>query len=238
MDKLYTKIEADEQARIVKEQAPEVPNKHQRDRFIFTIKIVLGENLQPIKETSATARIDSFVTLSDERGNKIAKTRTIYETAEPRWDEVFDVPVEQSMWLAATVWDRKLVGDHSLCGRAYLRLDPRYFGDFLSHELWLDLDTQGRLLMRVSMEGEKDDILFHFGRAFRSLKRAESDMVRIIVDKVSCLSSSVLGGVSKPDVGTHLSRELHRCQYLSDNACQEQCSSHSCGQAVSTSTKR
>lgn len=34
------------------------------------------------------------------------------------------------------------------------------------------------------MEGEKDDIQFYFGRAFRALKRAESDMTRKIVDTV------------------------------------------------------
>ena len=48
----------------------------------------------------------------------------------------------------------------------------------------MDLDTQGRILVRVSMEGEKDDIQFYFGRAFRSLKRAEGDMLRIFIDKV------------------------------------------------------
>lgn len=186
-------MDADEQARIIKHAAPAVPDKALSDRYIFTVKVVLGENLMPVKSTSANPRIDSFVTLSDERGAKIAKTRTIYETPDPRWDELFDIPVEKQMWLAATVWDRKLVGEHNLCGRAYLRLDPRYFGDFLAHELWLDLDTRGRLLLRVSMEGEKDDILFYFGRAFRSLKRAEGDMVRIIVDKVSARNSACIG---------------------------------------------
>jgi rubrerythrin len=48
----------------------------------------------------------------------------------------------------------------------------------------MDLDTQGRLLLRVSMEGEKDDIQFYFGRAFRALKRAENDMTRRIVETV------------------------------------------------------
>jgi len=51
-------------------------------------------------------------------------------------------------------------------------------------DLWLDLDTQGKLLLRVSMEGEKDDIQFYFGRGFRALKRAESDMSRKVVDTV------------------------------------------------------
>lgn len=83
-----------------------------------------------------------------------------------------------------SVRDRALVGKHDIVGRAYLCLDPRRFSDFLSHELWMDLDTQGRILVRVSMEGEKDDIQFYFGRAFRSLKRAEADMLRIFIDKV------------------------------------------------------
>jgi hypothetical protein len=34
------------------------------------------------------------------------------------------------------------------------------------------------------MEGEQDDIQFYFGRAFRALKRAESDMSRKVVDTV------------------------------------------------------
>lgn len=83
-----------------------------------------------------------------------------------------------------SVRDRALVGKHDTVGRAYICLDPRRYGDFMTHELWLDLDTQGRVLLRVSMEGEKDDPQFYFGRAFRSLKRAESDMVRVFIDKV------------------------------------------------------
>lgn len=222
LDKLYQKIDADKQAEIVKRHGPDAAemqdSKRENGRFVFSIKIVLGENLQPIRDGGSNSRIDSFVTLSDERGQKIAKTRTIYETSEPRWDEVFDVHVEQPMWLAATVWDRKLVGDHNLCGRAYLRLDPRYFGDFLSHELWMDLDTQGRLLMRVSMEGERDDILYHFGRGFRSLKRAESDMIRIIVDKMSvfirqCLSRSLLKTLVKTS-GINLDKAIGNVKAL------------------------
>jgi hypothetical protein len=34
------------------------------------------------------------------------------------------------------------------------------------------------------MEGEKDDIQFWFGKAFRTLKRAENDVLSLIVDKV------------------------------------------------------
>lgn len=87
----------------------------------------------------------------------------------------------------ASVRDRALIGKHDTVGRAYVCLDPRRYGDFLAHDMFLDLDTAGRLLLRISMEGEKDDIQFFFGRAFRSLKRAEADMLRIFIDKV-CLT--------------------------------------------------
>ena len=86
-----------------------------------------------------------------------------------------------------SVRDRALVGKHDTVGRAYLCLDPKRFGDFMTHDLWFDLDSQGRILLRVSMEGEKDDLQFYFGRAFRSLKRAENDMVRVFIDKVRLL---------------------------------------------------
>ena len=87
-----------------------------------------------------------------------------------------------------SVRDRALVGKHDTVGRAYLCLDPKRFGDFMTHDMWFDLDTQGRILLRVSMEGEKDDLQFYFGRAFRSLKRAENDMIRVFIDKVRVVS--------------------------------------------------
>ena len=67
----------------------------------------------------------------------------------------------------------------------------------------MDLDTQGRLLLRVSMEGEKDDIQFYFGRAFRALKRAENDMTRRIVETV--LSGSIVTDISDDYIFSTLS---------------------------------
>jgi hypothetical protein len=99
-------------------------------------------------------------------------------------DETFDISVEKALWLMVSVRDRALVGKHDTVGREYICLDPKRFGDFLVHDLWISLDTAGRILLRVSMEGEKDDIQFYFGRGFRSLKRSEGDMVRIFIDKV------------------------------------------------------
>ena len=89
-----------------------------------------------------------------------------------------------------SIRDRSLIGRHDIIGKSYICLDPRRFGDLLTHDLWMDLDSKGRVLLRVSMEGEKDEIGFYFGRAFRSLKRAESEMVKIFVDKVGLVATN------------------------------------------------
>lgn len=127
-------------------------------------------------------------------------------------EESFDISVEKELWLMVSVRDRALVGKHDTVGRAYLCLDTRRFGDFLAHELWMNLEPHGRMLIRVSMEGEKDDIRFFFGRAFRSLKRAEGDMLRIFIDKVFFLSTNC------DDVASYSHGHM-RCRHLSDSAC-------------------
>ncbi|KDQ16952.1 hypothetical protein BOTBODRAFT_619876 [Botryobasidium botryosum FD-172 SS1] len=206
LDKMYARIDADRVASVLEKHGPPVPEKTARQRFLFTVKVIHAEGLVPL-DSNPSAKLDTFVTLSDEHGNRLAKTRTIYETLDPRWEETFDLSVETSLWVMASVRDRALIGKHDVLGRGYLCLDPRRFGDFLAHDKWLELDTQGRILVRISMEGEKDDIQFHFGRAFRSLKRAESDMIRIFIDKMSplirhFLSRTAVQTLIKPSGGT------------------------------------
>lgn len=186
LDKLYARIDVDKLSGVLHEHAILPSDAHEKQRFLFTVKIVQAEGLVPL-DLNTSSKPDTFATLSDEKGIRLAKTRTIYESLTPRWDEAFDISVEYSLWVMASVRDRAVIGKHDTVGRGYLFLDPKRFGDYLTHDLWLDLDTAGRILLRISMEGEKDDPQFFFGRAFRSLKRAESDMIRVIIDKVAPL---------------------------------------------------
>jgi hypothetical protein len=188
---MYNTLDADKVSRIVEINAPPAPPQSGPPSYLFTVKIVLGENLMPPEGHSRTKRLDPFLILSDPNGFRVAKTRTLYETNDPRWDDTIDVSVKGDLWLRATVYNRNLVDHHDNIGCAYIHLDPKKFSDFLTKDLWFQLEDShrkpldSRLSLRISMEGEKDDIQFYFGRAFRSLKRAENDMVRIMVDKVS-----------------------------------------------------
>ncbi|KAI1820220.1 hypothetical protein F4861DRAFT_543121 [Xylaria intraflava] len=166
---------------LAKADGPKKPVKRPA-KYVFTIKIVEAEE---IKACDPNGTSDPYVVLVDEYQKRLHKTRIIMRTLSPRWDESVDVTVSSPLNIVATIWDYDTFGDHDFVGRTSLKLDPIHFSDYLPREFWLDLDTQGRILLRVSMEGERDDIQFYFGKAFRLLKRTERDMVRKITDKLS-----------------------------------------------------
>ena len=194
-DKLEHDINVDACAEVIqKNTPPAVQRQRKTSNYVFTIKLVEGEDL---KAMDVSGYSDPYVVLTDEYQKRLSKTRIVYQNLNPRWDESVDITTQGPLNIIATIWDWDAIGDHDYIGRTSLKLDPAHFSDFLPREYWLDLDTQGRLLVRVSMEGERDDIQFYFGKAFRTLKRTERDMTRKITDKLSayinhCLSRRAL----------------------------------------------
>jgi hypothetical protein len=83
LDNMYNQIQADKLAEVIETHGPPVPSKNENPRFLFTVKIVMAENLVPL-DSSPSSMLDTFVTLSDQDGHRLAKTRTIYETLSPR----------------------------------------------------------------------------------------------------------------------------------------------------------
>lgn len=82
LDNMYAQIQADKKAEIMANQVPSERTSNVQ-RFLFTVKICMAEGLVPL-DSSPSSRLDTFVTLSDEQGNRLSKTRTIYETLSPR----------------------------------------------------------------------------------------------------------------------------------------------------------
>ncbi|KAK1729389.1 hypothetical protein CaCOL14_002659 [Colletotrichum acutatum] len=190
LDKLEKSMNVDACAEVLQKaerlgkQQPRRPNK-----YVFTIKIVEAEDL---KACDPGGFSDPYVVLGDEYQKRLYKTRIVYRNLNPRWDESVDITVSSPLNIIATIWDYDTFGEHDFVGRTSLKVDPIHFSDYLPREYWLDLDTQGRVLLRVSMEGERDDIQFYFGKAFRHLKRTERDMVRKITDKLRAQISATI----------------------------------------------
>lgn len=194
-DKLEREINVDACMEVIQRHNPSATQKQRKTtNFVFTIKIVEAEDL---KACDINGLSDPYVVLTDEYQKRLSKTRVIMNNLNPRWDDTVDIVTRSPLNIIATIWDWDNFGDHDYVGRTSIKLDPAHFSDFMPREYWLDLDTQGRLLLRVSMEGERDDIQFYFGRTFRTLKRTERDMTRKITDKLSayinhCLSRRAL----------------------------------------------
>ncbi|KAJ5632186.1 hypothetical protein N7490_008525 [Penicillium lividum] len=214
LDILEREINVDACADVIaKKSPPQLKKVRKSTTYVFTIKVVEAEDLKACDMNGAS---DPYVVLADEYQKRIAKTRIIYNNLNPRWEDSVDITTQGPLNIIATIWDWDAVGDHDYVGRTSIKLDPVHFSDFLPREYWLDLDTQGRLLLRVSMEGERDDIQFYFGKAFRTLKRTERDMTRKITEKLSayisyCLSRRTLKsllsrGISMSTVSNFLNR--------------------------------
>ncbi|KAL6253094.1 hypothetical protein RBB50_000815 [Rhinocladiella similis] len=213
-DKLEQEVNVDACAEVIKKYAPPAAQRPRKTaNYVFTIKIVEAEDL---KACDVNGFSDPYVVLTDEYQKRLSKSRIVYRNLNPRWDESVDITTQGPLNLIATIWDWDAVGDHDYVGRTSLKLDPSHFSDFLPREYWLDLDTQGRLMVRVSMEGERDDIQFYFGKAFRNLQRTQRDMTRKITDKLSayinhCLSRRALRsllnrGISISTVSSYFAR--------------------------------
>lgn len=198
MDAMSINVNVDACADVIERNTPaqvlQQRLKGKNEKFVFTIKIIEAEDL---KACDMNGLSDPYVVLGDEYQKRLAKTRVIYSNLNPRWDESVDITTSGALNIIATIWDHDTLGDHDCVGRTNLKLDPSHSRDYVPREYWLDLDTQGRLLLRVSMEGERDDIRFWFGKGMRGLKRTEREMTRGIVDKLSayihhCLSKGAL----------------------------------------------
>lgn len=152
---------------------------------IFSLRIIKAENL---KSATSSSSVRPYITMIDTKVRKtIGKTRTISNNCNPEWDEEFELtlPANSSLTISVTVWDEKF-GTHSICGRALLQLDPRRFKhDGIPQEVYLDLDSQGRVLVEVAVESERVDAIFVMGRAHRCLKRCEERCIKLIVEKFS-----------------------------------------------------
>ncbi|CAO3615559.1 unnamed protein product [Cunninghamella echinulata] len=198
LDRLYQIVDADEIAEYLREHGGQITTeKDEKINYLYSIKVVRAENLQSLDSNGLS---DPY-TIFEIDGKQVCRTRTVYETLNPRWDQTFDLWLgNETLSVLAVVYDEDLLTAHDECGVAWFKLSPEYFDDYQSHELVLDLNPQGKLILRISMEGEKDDIQFWFGKAFRTLKRAENDAAGLIVDRMGrymrhCLSRKVLDKV-------------------------------------------
>ncbi|KAL6453780.1 hypothetical protein SBY92_005353 [Candida maltosa Xu316] len=194
---------------------------------VFTIRIIRGENLRASKD-STVGKINPYVTIVDLIAKKpIGTTRVIETNPDPEWDEEFEVsiPPNTSLDTSIVVWDDRF-GQHRLCGKAFLELNPRKFKhNGIPEEITLDLDLQGKVILEIAVESETSDPIFVMGRAYRCLKTAQERSIKLIVEKFSgfiqsCFSRTNLKAVcakGQPSRDEFEASLENLCDYLNMN---------------------
>ncbi len=99
-------------------------------------------------------------------------------------DEEIDIDLAHKSWLMITLL--RADGLNQIpAGRSFLKLDPQAVPELAPRTVKLSLDNGGTISVRVTMEAQRHDPRFHFGRAFRALHLERAAMVRMMVDAVS-----------------------------------------------------
>ena len=187
LDELYRDMDVDEIVQILRDNEP-APEQTEEEPHQFEVVIVSAERLLPM---DTNEKSDPYVVLSHDE-KELFRTKTIYANINPRWNEVYETTLTKEITYLVCVYDAEKTQSNRLCGWQYLCIDPQEYEDYMPHDVWLDLAQIGRLLLRITMKGERDDVQFFFGKTFRSLKRKEADLSGMIVDAVSSSSTLVL----------------------------------------------
>ncbi|KAJ1566389.1 hypothetical protein HK405_010026 [Cladochytrium tenue] len=128
---------------------------------------------------------------------ELARTRAIPDSLNPTWDETFMTLLPPVPRVEVFVLSRNLVMSGELCGSGAIDLGPSgrlrsRLADHQTHDVAVELEPQGRLLVRITLEGEEEDIDFWFRKSRERLGRMQDDLLRSLCAKISPYMKEVL----------------------------------------------
>jgi len=126
------------------------------------------------------------------RGRLVAKSSVVHDSLNPIWDETFQISVLPTKAIEILVYNKtSFLTSDELCGKKVVRLSSGWC-DHQTHDIWIKLEPQGRLLIRITMDGEGEDLAFFFKKAKQRLMRALIDFLRALVHRISPYTREVL----------------------------------------------
>lgn len=120
---------------------------------------------------------------------ELFRSRAIPETLNPNWDETFTVILPPVQRLEVAVFSKNLLTADEVSGTAIIDLSigtklRRKLSDHQTHDIHIELRPQGRLLLRLTMEGEYEDVDFWFRKTNERLMRTRDSFLRTLTDYV------------------------------------------------------
>jgi uncharacterized protein (UPF0303 family) len=143
-----------------------------------------------VPNTASTASSNNAPTVLTGSTCEMARTRAIYETVNPTWDETFTILLPPVTRLEVNAYSKNMLTSDELCGRATVELGlktrlRRKLSDHHTHDVFVEMEPQGRVLLRITMEGDEEDVDYWFRRSKEKLVRARDDFLRALCAKVT-----------------------------------------------------
>jgi hypothetical protein len=157
----------------------------------FSIEIIYAENLKPHNKNGLSNPY-VVIRIPDEDGSngkngstELLKTSIINDTVNPRWDETFQTSIAPTKTLEVCVYNKSsFLSADAIIGKKEIKFNSRWC-DHQTHELIVKLEPQGRLLIRITMEGEGEDLQFFFKKSKLRLMRTSNDFIRELVYRIT-----------------------------------------------------
>ncbi|KAI9100704.1 hypothetical protein DFS34DRAFT_578825 [Phlyctochytrium arcticum] len=120
---------------------------------------------------------------------EMARSRSISDTINPTWDESFQVILPPVTKLELAVLSKNLLSADEFAGKAVIDISKgtrlrRKLGDHQTHDVYVEMEPQGRVLIRLTMEGADEDVDFWFRRSKELLGRTRDDFVRSLTARI------------------------------------------------------
>jgi len=119
------------------------------------------------------------------RGRLVAKSSVVHDSLNPIWDETFQVSICPTTSLDIKVYNKNsnFLMENQICGTGTINFSSIY-NNHQTHDIWVELEPQGRILIRLTKMGNSENLEFHLKQATHHLKRCRDDFVRAIVNRM------------------------------------------------------
>jgi len=119
------------------------------------------------------------------RGRLVAKSSVVHDSLNPIWDETFQVSICPTTSLDIKVYNKNsnFLMENQICGTGTINFSSIY-NNHQTHDVWVELEPQGRVLIRLTKMGNSENLEFHLKQATHHLKRCRDDFVRAIVNRM------------------------------------------------------
>ena len=119
------------------------------------------------------------------------------DNLNPSWDESYSVFLPPLQRLEVSVYSKNILSADSPAGTASIDLSlgtrlRKKLLDNQTHDIFVDLEPQGRVLIRLSLEGNQEDVVYWFRRTNEKLIRTRDFFLRSLTEKITPFMQDIL----------------------------------------------